>query len=155
MKYIENYLPQFLFPPKYIWKSFRTSLCHKVTRAVKHQLLRETVGNLLALLPVQQQREQQIEQNVHEKQMLNSSYGSPAAQQPSLCVSPCLYTYSVASSTTTSSRSCLMKEPGVKTAFQNIITMSVNLICHFIQLMNLEEIKITIKCQTNLYSSYF
>ena len=153
MKYIENYLPQFLFPPKYIWKSFRTSLCHKVTRAVKHQLLRETVGHLQALLPVQQQREQQIEQNVHEKQMLNCSYGSPAAQP--MCLTLSLHqALSLGMILTQQQLSMLyLYTVGVKTAFQNIITMSVNLLCHFTQLKNLKENQIYNKV-SNIFVQY-
>ena len=46
------------FSPKYIWKCFQTIY---QSLAVQHQLLGKTVSNLPALLPIQQQREQQIE----------------------------------------------------------------------------------------------
>ena len=61
----------------------------------------------------------------------------------------------IESTTTTTSRTCLMKEPRVKTAFQNIITLSVNLICHLIQLMNLEENQIYNKVSNKFVQQLF
>ena len=60
--------------------------------------------------------------------MLNSSYSSPAAhcpQCPAFTSHPLSATTNMPLTTTTTLRSCLMKEPGLKTAFQNIIKISV------------------------------
>ena len=64
------------------------------------------------------------------KQMLIPSYSSPAAhcpQCPAYISHPVSKPKNMLSTTTTTSRSCLMKEPGLKTAFQNIIKMYVNM----------------------------
>ena len=70
------------------------------------------------------------------KQMINSSYSSPTAHCLQFPAYICLTLSQTHKNTIdnyyySTSRLCLMKEPGLQTAFQNIIKMPVNLICHF------------------------
>ena len=116
MKYISNNLLHFLFSPKYIWKCFQTILYISLW-----QFSISCSGRQPATCKhsFQFNSRESSRQNVHDKKMLNSSYSHPLAQpiHHTLCLHLQIYCtvdhyYHINDST----RSCLMKEPGLKTS---------------------------------------